>query len=278
MHFRFIACMLIPVVSVAAQAIVIRHDKDQNEYKTDQAHPALVDMRHDGHGMLIAPQWVVTAAHTIFYDYKDKTIRVGGVEREIGNVIFHEGYSKPAEGLFQGDAAPGQAYLRANHDIALIKLKKPVTDVAPIALYDAEDETGRVITLYGRGNTGTGITGQMEETRGVLRTAQNTVSKAGKQWLTYRFDQGDAALPQEGFQGNGDSGGPAIIEKDGVQYLGGLMSWAVYEGDLADFKGSMYGMEGSLIRLSYYRDWIADVQAWSAEKLAANHHKITKNR
>lgn len=35
-----------------------------------------------------------------------------------------------------------------------------------------------------------------------LRMAQNTLTEARDQWLYYHFDQGDAALPLEGFQGN----------------------------------------------------------------------------
>lgn len=262
------------LVSTSAGAIVIRHDVSKEKYLAQTGHPALVDMRHEGHGMLIAPEWVVSAAHTVFYDYKDKTISIAGKERLIEHVIFHEGYAKPPEGIFQGDAAPSQAYLRGNDDIVLIKLKQPVTDVAPIKIYPGQDEAGKVVTLYGRGNTGTGVTGQIEETKGTLRVAMNQLTEARDQWLHYRFDQGDKALPLEGFQGNGDSGGPAIIEKDGVDYLAGLASWDVYDGDIADFKGSLYGMDAAIVRLSYYADWIDQVMALPEEELAAKHYQI----
>lgn len=272
--FRSLVGVIFAWVSVSAEAIVIRHDVEPKNYAVDMAHAALVDMRHEGHGMLIAPQWVVTAAHTVFYDYKGHTIEVGGTEREIDYVIFHRGYSKPPEGIFEGDAAPSQAYLRANHDIALIKLKEPVEAIAPIKLYSGENQQGAIVTLYGKGNTGDGITGQLKNTKGTLRSAQNTVIEVRDQWLHYQFNQGPEALPLEGFQGNGDSGGPAILQVDGVDYLAGLASWAVYEGDLANFKGSIYGMKASLVRLSYYQEWIDDVMTWSSSKLEANHHNI----
>lgn len=275
MKLKYAALGLLAVACAApVQSIVIRHDVDKNLYLTTEAPEALVDMRHQGHGMLIAPEWVVTAAHTVFYDYKGKTITVGGREREIEAVIFHPGYSKPAKGLFTGDSAPSQAYLRANHDIVLIKLKTPVADVAPIKIYPAADEAGKHVKLYGKGNTGTGETGQIAKTGGTLRWGENILTEAKDQWLTYKFDKGGDALPFEGMQGDGDSGGPALIEIDGVQYVAGLASWDVYEGDIADFKGSLYGMEASVVRLSYYQSWIEDVMAWSDEKLASHHHKI----
>lgn len=109
-------------------AIVIRHDVAEEQYLVQQAPPAMIDMPHEGHGMLIAPEWVVTAGHVIFYDYKGKgTIRVGDAQHEIDYIIFHPGYSKPGEGLFTGDSARSQAYLRTNHDIALIKQELPWT-------------------------------------------------------------------------------------------------------------------------------------------------------
>ena len=147
------------LMSSFASAIVIRHDIQKEKYLTDRAHPALVDMRNEGHGMLIDQEWVVSAAHTVFYDYRGKALMIGGRERLIDNVIFHPGYTKPPEGIFQGDAAASQAYLRGNDDIVLIKLKIPVKDVAPIRIYPGDDEAGQVVTVYGRGNTGDGVTG-----------------------------------------------------------------------------------------------------------------------
>lgn len=274
MNKFFSLAILAILIPSSASALVIRHDVQKEKYLTDNAHPALVDMRHEGHGMLIAPEWVVSAAHVIFHDYKDETILIGGKERLIKFIIFHPGYSRPPKGIFQGDAAPGQAYLRGNDDIVLIKLKAPVEDVAPISIYANEDEAGQIVTLYGRGNTGDGVSGQTDNTKGTLRTAQNTLTEPRKQWLHYRFDQGDAALPLEGFHGNGDSGGPAIIRKDGVDYLAGLASWDVYEGDLENFRGSVYGMEASLVRLSYYSDWIRAMMARSADELTDAHYKM----
>lgn len=259
-------------------AIVIRHDVAQEQYRVEQAPPAMLDMPYEGHGMLIAREWVVTAAHVIFHDYKgNETIRVGDAQHEIDHIIFHPGYSRPAEGLFTGDSARSQAYLRANHDIALIKLKRPVTTIEPIQLYRGDGELDEIVTFYGKGATGDGVNGEAGNTKGVLRRAGNKITAASEQWITYYFDRGNEALPLEGMQGSGDSGGPALVHDDGVDYLAGLASWDVYEGDVADFKAGIYGLGAQLIRLSYYADWIDEVMQWPDAVLSKRHYKIERS-
>lgn len=268
-------CAVVLLASASAQAVVVRHDVSEESYNAQKRPDALFDMRHQGHGVLVAPRWVVTAAHLIFYDYRGKTITLGDEEYEIEHVIFHEGYSKPAKGLFSGYSGPSQDYLRNNHDIALVKLKKPVRDIHPAKIYKGNGEVGNKLHLYGKGNLGTGLTGQVAKTGGtVLRHATNMVDTAEQQWLYYDFDSGDDALPTEGIQGDGDSGGPAFANIDGQQQLIGLVSWDVYDGDIADFKGGLYGMSGALVRLSYYADWIEDVQKWPESELRAIHYKF----
>lgn len=45
---------------------MIRHDLPDSQYRIDpRAIPALVDLPDEGHGTLIAPRWVITAAHAV---------------------------------------------------------------------------------------------------------------------------------------------------------------------------------------------------------------------
>ena len=63
---RLLIIILLVAVASAADAIVVRHDVDESKYRfSDSRFPALVDMPGEGHGVLIAPSWVVTAAHTV---------------------------------------------------------------------------------------------------------------------------------------------------------------------------------------------------------------------
>ena len=57
-------CLLaLLVMSFSSSAIVIRHDVEDAKYRIPASEfPALVDMPGEGHGVLIAPQWVITVS------------------------------------------------------------------------------------------------------------------------------------------------------------------------------------------------------------------------
>ncbi|CAM4134311.1 Trypsin-like serine protease [Stenotrophomonas indicatrix] len=56
--------LLLAALPFAAGAIVIRDDVDDGRYRIERSDfPALADMPGEGHGVLIAPRWVLTAAH-----------------------------------------------------------------------------------------------------------------------------------------------------------------------------------------------------------------------
>lgn len=61
-----ILLLILLAASSTASAIVIRDDVDDSEYRILASEfPALVDMPGEGHGVLIASQWVITAAHVL---------------------------------------------------------------------------------------------------------------------------------------------------------------------------------------------------------------------
>ena len=70
-----------------------------------------------------------------------------------------------------------------------------------------------------------------------------------------------AALPLEGSTGNGDSGGPALIEVDGQWRLAGLASWKFLPGDVRTARPGQYGHTFCNVRLSHYSDWIERVMS-----------------
>ena len=57
----------------------------------------------------------------------------------------------------------------------------------------------------------------------------------------------------------GDSGGASVIIENGKAYLVGLSSWQVWRGDIANFKGGLYGTTAYQVRVSNYRGWIESV-------------------
>ncbi len=67
--------LIMLVMSCSAGAIVIRDDVDDSNYRIlPSEFPALVDMPGEGHGVLIAPQWVITAAHAITWQPEIKQV------------------------------------------------------------------------------------------------------------------------------------------------------------------------------------------------------------
>lgn len=257
-----IALLLIFMTS-NAHAVVKRHDVPAENYKLDKAPDYLIDMPHEGHGVLIGSQWILTVAHTIFYDYTGKNIKVGAKNFQIEKVQIHPDYAKAENALFEGDAAPLMRFFKSRSDIALIKLSAPVTDLKPIAIYDKSDEVGKEITVFGRGATGDGSVGEVANTKSLreLNHFKNMVDAAEGNWLSFMFDTAPKALPLEGMHGSGDSGGASVVFENGAAYLVGLSSWQAWQGDLALFQGGLYGTTAYQVRVSRYRDWIKSVMA-----------------
>lgn len=246
-------------------AVVIRHDVPDLKYRIEQTHMrAIANLAHEGHGVLIAPQWIVTAAHATQW-HPVTEIMLDGRCRKVERLVVHAGYKEPSKSLMkaEADVAPLIAILAASDDIALIKLVDPVTDVEPLALYRGADEAGKLVQLMGMGATGNGKDGQERHGshRTVMRRAFNVVSKADARWLGYVFDAEPGAHPLEGMSGNGDSGGPLLIEEDGLWKLAGLTSWAFAEGKNGAWKPGKYGVTAFAVRVSRYRDWISQTIA-----------------
>ena len=268
---RKLACALllsVPALSSAAHAIIMRHDTDRSgyvllgdRYRETVAMlglPAQSDgspMLYSGMGTLIAPDWVLTAAHATDYILEqskgrpqDRSVFVKGRGYRIARIVTHPAWN--AESL-------------AN-DIALIKLASPVREAKPACLFEGTTEAGQIATLAGSGYPGNGVDGPGVPD-GALLGATVKVRDADGTRLRWKFHApGDADVtPLEGISGPGDSGGPAYLGASSC--VAGVSSSQSYEIDPAkpatgDLEGR-YGAIETYTRVSAFLPWIRKVLA-----------------
>ncbi len=234
-------------------------------------------MPGEGHGVLIAPQWVITAAHVLPWHSETMQVAIGGIPRDVERVVMHPGYKTPPQELIGQAMATGEAVLilvllASSDDIALVKLTQPVTDVAAVAIYKDSDEPNQIVKIVGKGATGTGATGHDPKgpNRTELRRAFNKITSAHERWFCYVFDEPRSALPLEGIGGNGDSGGPALIQVDGQWLLAGVSAWKFLQGDVRTARPGRYGQTSCNVRLGHYIEWIESVISMQPQA-GANH-------
>lgn len=234
---------------LASEAIVIRDDVPDEHYHASVADfPPLVTLYNIGvHGTLIHPNWFVTAAHAVFCMNPGQQVLVGQQVATVEGRYSHPDYT-----------------LGGKHDLALIRLREPVTAIAPALLYQDGAELGTSLWFIGAGGSGTGRLGETinyRDNNGRLRKAQNRVVEVTDTDIVFKFERGAAGEALEGVSGNGDSGGPAFVKQADHYVLMGVSSrtdsWFYGVGE--------YGVTELYTRISAYRPWIERVMASTDE-------------
>ncbi len=201
-------------------------------------------------GSLIAPNWVVTAAHCLDDGMGAEVvlgrteIDSGGVERSVVEIILHESYSN------------------FDHDIALLRLDEPVeysASIQPIGLLSSAQEANLAKNGVLASVTGWGVLYPETPTRSdqlqaadvamvspdACRNSGYSASSITENMICAGFVEGgvDACF--------GDSGGPLVVrDRLGGHRLAGITSWG-NECALPDYPG-VY------TRVSAFVDWISD--------------------
>lgn len=233
-------------IMVVFQSLIIRHDVADEKYiQLAKQYPQICHLPM-GEAALIDSCWALTAGHVGNDLIKDMnngfspTITSNGIKYPVDKVLVHPGFKSMEYGL--------------RNDIALIKIKGAVKNIAPAKIYDKQDETGQQITIVGMGDMGTGLTGPQKWDK-ITRAATNKIDGADNQWLYFVFDSNESAntTEMEGISGPGDSGGPAFIDKDGIRYIVGISS---HQKGQDKFGKGLYGVTEYYTRVSAHSKWI----------------------
>ncbi len=227
------------LLTTSAQAIIIRHDSDDQQYIDLAKSYPMVGTVGGAIGTLVAPKWVLTAAHVVDgLSARGLAVRFGDLEVGVESIVIHPDYARQD----------------AHRDIALLKLSTSVSGILSAHLYTESDEDGLIMTFVGNGQTGTGVTGPGPEDR-VMRAALNRVDMIHPGWLVYTFDEPPDGEDLEGISGPGDSGGPAFVERNDSLFVAGVS--AFNDGEPI----CVYGSKEYYTRVSNVLPWLRRVMS-----------------
>lgn len=247
---------MLSVLSFNANAIVIRHDVQDQEYlKLGQKYQASIVQIEGCTGTLIDQNWLLTAAHCVS-GREDMLFVANHINNtyRIESVIVHPNY----------DVNDISAY-----DIALVQLKEPITNGKPAKIYSLDNEKGKQVVFVGKGVSGNGRDG-LTKNDFKLRGATNTIVEQKDKVIGFKFDSPQNATDLEGISGPGDSGGPAFVNVDSQLYVVGVSSYQ----EPNSYEEAHYGVKEYYTRVSAFHQWVTSVMENTKHAVSPPSHAL----
>ncbi|MBX3114767.1 MAG: trypsin-like serine protease [Fimbriimonadaceae bacterium] len=247
-NFAALAVLGLVGVPFVANAITIRDDVSDAASQAFAAQSQFQSVGQIGgaSGVLIAPNWVLTAWH----------VASGFAGNPSAAVFTINGNSYTGAAVFNL-APPGSnvnTVITNGTDLTLVRLTSDVVGVAPAQLYTGTMEVGHTASVIGFGSGGSGTTGASLG-GGVKRGMRNSIDLyvepvpggdpgqiqgSGSRTNTFIADFDDTTeghnqvgtadwLDLEGNVAGGDSGGGLFLEENGQFFLAGISSFAGWD-------------------------------------------------
>jgi len=265
--FAITGLLIFSFTSMAATSRIIG-GTEVTEPNQDANYPWITSLYFDGFfscgASLIAPQWVLTAAHCVVDDESGVTLAASDFAVGVNDYSLLSEVDDEYITVTEVYVAAGYDDITLDSDIAILKLAVPAT-ATPINLIETpafnDLADGTRLTIMGWGNT------VVDDTDGYparLREASVTLAN-------YQTCAGDYAATGQALTGNmfcaggngvtdtcqGDSGGPIVRFIEGEYQQVGIVSW----GGIENQSCAAEGYPGVYTRLSKYTPWIESVLA-----------------
>ncbi|MFE2044345.1 S1 family peptidase [Streptomyces sp. NPDC059477] len=196
-------------------------------------------------GVLVAPEWVLTAASCFAADPAVSLVVPAGKPALRTTATIGRTDLTTTQGAVRDIV---ELVPRADRDAVLARLSRPVTDVTPIALSGAAPTTGEQLTLAGYGRSAT------EWAPLTLRTGTFTVDAATATTATVTGQDGVAACM-------GDTGGPLVRTVGDTRQLAALVSQS--------YQGGCFGIDATETRTAGVTTRVDDLASWVSTAVAA---------